>query len=132
MNAIRRICVKNTSDIVPASMKGREIARQMGFSATDQSRISLVISELARIISWNTTAPGEIVMSDARQNEHRGLEIACLVSLENMSNGDNATWAKNSSILWRSLTGVRQLADESMIEAQDEKQARVMLTKWRT
>jgi hypothetical protein len=130
MNATRRITINSTSDIVSASVKGREIARQLGFSATDQSRISLVISELARILSWGTSVPGEIVMCDKCQSGHRGLEIACLVDLDKLPEGQHNQLARKSSILWRNLARIRRLADESRVEEQNEQQACVMLTKW--
>ena len=130
MNATRRITINSTSDIVSASVKGREIARQLGFSATDQSRISLVISELARILSWDTNVPGEIFMSGKCQSGHRGLEIACLVDLDKLSEGQHNQLARKSSMLWRSLARIRRLADESRVEEQNEQQACVMLTKW--
>lgn len=130
MNATRRITINSTSDIVSASVKGREIARQLGFSATDQSRISLVISELARILSWGTSVPGEIVMSDKCQSGHRGLEIVCLVELDKLPEGQHHQLVQKSSILWRSLARIRRLADESRVEEQNEQQACVMLTKW--
>ncbi len=130
MNATRRITINSTSDIVSASVKGREIARQLGFSATDQSRISLVISELARILSWGTSVPGEIVMSGKYHSGHRGLEIVCLVDLDKLPEGQHNQLVQKSSILWRSLARIRHLTDESRVEEQNEQQACVMLTKW--
>ncbi len=42
--------IKNEWSIVAARQAGRELAKQIGFGAVDQARITTAISELARNI----------------------------------------------------------------------------------
>ena len=128
MDAERRIYINNDLDIVVVRMQARELAKQMGFGTADQARISLAASELARVLSWNTNETGEIIMSDTSQNGQHGLQVACLVNLEQVSLGDDK--AQGTSASNRSFAGACQLVDESIVEEQDDNQARVTLIKW--
>jgi hypothetical protein len=129
MGTERRIYINNDLDIVVVRMQAREMAKQMGFGTADQARISLAASELARVLSWNTDEPGEIVMTDASQNGQHCLQVACLVNLEQVSTGNEAN-SQETAVSSRSLAGACQLVDESIVEEQNDKQARVTLTKW--
>lgn len=130
MGTERRIYINNDLDIVVVRMQAREMAKQMGFGTADQARISLAASELARVLSWNTEESGEIVMSDASQNGQLGLQVVCLVNLEQVSTGNESNPAQETAVSSRSLAGACQLVDESIVEEQDDKQARVTLVKW--
>ena len=129
MGTERRIYINNDLDIVVVRMQARELAKQMGFGTADQARISLAASELARVLSWNTTDPGEIVMSDASQNGQHGLQVACTVNLTQIS-GDEADPAQGNPASSRSFAGACQLVDESIVEEQNDNQAQVTLIKW--
>jgi serine/threonine-protein kinase RsbT len=130
MSIERKVHVNNDLDIVMARMQARELAKQMGFRTADQARISLAASELARVLSWNNNRSGEIVMFSASQNGQQGLQVVCLVNLDYLPVGDKADWANEESIPARSLAGACQLVDESIVEEQDDKCARVTLIKW--
>jgi serine/threonine-protein kinase RsbT len=126
----RKIYVNNDLDIVVARMQAREMAKEMGFSTADQARISLAASELARVVSWNTNERGEIVISGASKSGHQGLQVTCLVRREYIPAGDMSNGGKETPVPNRSLAGARRLVDESTVETQDNKWARVILTKW--
>jgi serine/threonine-protein kinase RsbT len=128
MGIERRIYINNDLDIVVVRMQARELAKQMGFGTADQARISLAASELARVLSWNTGQSGEIIMSPATQNGQNGLQVACLVSLEQI--GDTNAVADKTTPSGRSLAGACQLVDESIVEEQGNNQAQVTLIKW--
>jgi len=131
MGTERRIYINNDLDIVVVRMQARELAKQMGFGTADQARISLAASELARVLSWNTSQSGEIIMSDANQNGQHGLQVACLVNLEQISSGGEASAAPDkTTVSGRSLAGACQLVDESIVEEQGNNQAQVTLIKW--
>ncbi len=130
MDIETKIYINNDLDIVMARMQAREVAKEMGFSTADQARISLAASEMARVLTWITHEPGEIVISRTSKNDHYGLQIACLVQrqhlpTEGVSNGEVAT-----SVPGRSIAGARQLVDESVVEEQNGEKARVTLIKW--
>ncbi len=123
MNAERRIYINNDLDVVVARMQAREMAKQMGFGTADQARISLAASELARVLSWNTRHSGEIIMCPAAKQGRHGLQIDCLISPDHLLSQSNS--GQNNS-----LTGARQLVDESIIEVQANRHTRVTLLKW--
>ena len=120
----RKIYINNDLDVVAARMQARELAKQMGFRTADQARISLAASELAKVLSWNTDAPGEIIMSDTSQNGYQGFQVVCKVDLRHLSADDQSSGPS------RSLAGACQLVDESIVEEQDTKLALVTLIKW--
>ena len=130
MGTERRIYINNDLDIVVVRMQARELAKQMGFGTADQARISLAASELARVLSWNTEQAGEIIMADASENGQHGLRVACLVDLGRISAGNDTDGAQSVVASNRSLAGACQLVDESIVEEQDDNQARVTLIKW--
>ncbi|MFN8453554.1 MAG: hypothetical protein U0401_02605 [Anaerolineae bacterium] len=127
MNTARRIYVNNDLDVVMARLQAREMAKQIGFGTADQARISLAASELARVLSWDTGQPGEIVMSDTQSNGQQGIQVTCLIKLEYLPQTDEMP---EGSVPSRNLAGACQLVDESVVEPLDNKQARVTLMKW--
>ena len=72
-----RINITQEIDIVTARHAGRLLAREQGFDRVDETRITTVISELARnILSYATE--GTIYIRTAIANGQRGVEIlAC-------------------------------------------------------
>jgi serine/threonine-protein kinase RsbT len=130
VSIVKRISINSDFDIVAARMQAREVAKQMGFDTADQARISLAASELARVIAWNRTQQSEIILSDAHKNGHQGLQVVCLIDTDYIQNGDKPNQTRDPSPPRRSLSGARQLMDESKTEVLDDKQARVTLLKW--
>ncbi|MBN1993193.1 MAG: hypothetical protein JW953_10855 [Anaerolineae bacterium] len=130
MSIASRISVSSDLDVVMARMEARKIAKEMGFNTADQARISLAASELARALSWNNDAPGEIVFSNATQNEQRGFQVSCLVKREHIPHRGHKHLAQNMSIPKRCLIGACQLVDESNIKELNDHQAQVTLIKW--
>ncbi|MBI1878149.1 MAG: hypothetical protein HYR94_07970 [Chloroflexi bacterium] len=107
------------------------MARQIGFGTADQARISLAASELARLLAWTQShQPREITMSPASRNGHPGIQVACLICLDQISGESEADESEELSKQNHSLEGARQLVDESFIEPQGHEYARVTLVKW--
>ena len=127
MDTETKIFVNNDLDIVMARMQARDIAKKMGFSTADQARISLATSELARVLSWATQESSVMVISNATRNGNQGLQVACLIQREHISE-ENGT--SEETVPHRSFVGACRLADESSVEVQDDEQARVTLIKW--
>lgn len=129
MNVVKKISINTAMDIVTTRMQVRETARAMGFGTADQARISLAASELARVLSRKYNER-EIIIAHAQKNGHQGVQIGCLIDLEYIENGDNASPSNGSSASRTSFAGARQLVDECNIEMLDDKQARVTLMQW--
>jgi serine/threonine-protein kinase RsbT len=129
MTKERRIYINNDLDVVVARMQAREMAKEIGFGTADQARISLAASELARVLSWNTSYSGEIVLASTTRNGQSGIQINCLVTIGDTPISDEADEEANDG-RFRSIAGARQLVDESVMEAQGNKYTRVILMKW--
>lgn len=128
-----KIHINNDLDVVTARMQARQLAKQMGFNTADQARISLAASELARVLSWNTSEVGEMIMSNAAgQNGYLGFQVVCLVNLKFIAPNPTQPDTEDFSIPRRSLAGACQLVDESIVEEQGSNKARITLIKWLT
>jgi serine/threonine-protein kinase RsbT len=133
MSTERKVYINNDLDIVTARMQAREMARQLGFGTADQARISLAASELARLLAWTPDRePREIIMSSATRNGHPGIQVVCLICFDQIPGESESNEAEELLKQNRSFEGARQLVDESFIEPQDNKYARVTLVKWLT
>lgn len=130
MNLQRKIYINNDLDVVTARMQAREMAKQLGFRTADQARISLAASELARVLSWNTNTPGEIIMSDADQNGQQGMQVICRVELKYLTTDNGSKQVSEILQPGHSLAGACQLVDESIVEEQNNQQALITLIKW--
>ncbi len=126
----RKIYVNNDLDVVTTRMQTREMAKALGFRTTDQARISLAASELARVLSYNTDIPGEIFIAATTNNGHQGLEVSCLVQTKYLSINERCQDSTLNSLPHRSLTGACQLVDESTVEKQNDQHVLVRLIKW--
>jgi hypothetical protein len=113
MSIAKRIYINNDIDIITARIQVREAAKQMGFGTTDQARISLAVSELARMLSWKHSHRSEIILSNAHKNGHQGIQVVCLIDLEYLQNGELSGQTKSPTTSHSNLTGARKLVDES-------------------
>lgn len=130
MNIVKRISINSDFDIVAARMQTREVAKQMGFGPADQARISLAASELARFISWRCHHQSEITLLNVQGDGYSGMHVVCLIDLEYLQNDHKSSQMKDPALPQRSLTGARQLVNESKIEVLDNKLARITLMQW--
>lgn len=69
-----RVSVAKDADVVTARQKAREIAEQVGFSATDLTLIATAISEIARNIV-KFAEHGEIVITRVSRNGRPGVSV---------------------------------------------------------
>ena len=135
-----RIYINNDLDIVNARMQARQVARQMGFGTADQARISLAASELANVLSWNSSESGEIILSEINRDERSGIQVMCVVDMAtiplNQEEGRRGEVSALASPLYglehnQNLSSACRLVDESFIEAQNERYTRVTLVKFK-
>ncbi len=130
MHVEKKVQISDDLDIVIVRIQTRNVAKKMGFDTINQARISLAASELARALCGNAGGSREIIMSDARQNGHAGLQLSCLVNLEHAPTKDKTDWAQEPSIVSRNLSGACLLVDESFVEGQGGEHIRITLTIW--
>ena len=126
---VARVDVRSDADVRTAREKGSEIARDLGFSATDLTMIATAISELARNIIWYA-GHGEVQLTVERDDSLSGLVVIA------SDDGPGVTKAlqdgySTSGSRGLGLSGVRRLMDEFQIESSIDKGTVVTAKKWR-
>lgn len=119
-------------DIVTARQKGRELARDLGFTSTDLALIATAISELARnIILYANT--GQIVLSVVENGTRRGLKVIARDDGPGIPDIERALEEgfSTSRSLGLGLSGVRRLMDEFDIVSEIGNGTTVTVKKWR-
>jgi serine/threonine-protein kinase RsbT len=128
-----RISVASDADIVVARQKGRALAAELGFSATDATFIATAISELARnIVAY--AKRGEITLGvlENSSKDQQGLQVVARDEGPGISNVTRALHGGHSSSgsLGLGLPGVRRLVDEFEITTEVGKGTTVSVKKW--
>lgn len=128
------ICVSiaTDQDVVAARQKGRAMALELGFSASDSTLLATAISELARnIVSY--AGQGEIVLHATQNSGRPGVTVVArdagpgIPSLEQALRDGYST----SGSLGLGLPGVRRLVDEFEIISEVGRGTTVTVRKWK-
>jgi serine/threonine-protein kinase RsbT len=119
-------------DIVTARQKGRELARDLGFTSTDLALIATAISELARNIILYANS-GEVVLSVVENGTRRGLKVVARDDGPGIPDIERALEEgfSTSRSLGLGLSGVRRLMDEFDIVSEVGNGTTVTVKKWR-
>lgn len=119
-------------DIVTARQKGRELARDLGFTSTDLALIATAISELARNIILYANS-GQIVLSVVENGTRRGLKVIARDDGPGIPDIERALEEgfSTSRSLGLGLSGVRRLMDEFDIISEIGNGTTVTVKKWR-
>lgn len=132
---LRRFHVKisgsESTVVVAARGAAREVARELGFSVVDQTRIATAVSEIVRNIVMYAGS-GWIAITEARGGERVGIEIEAedegpgIENVELVLRGGYST----SGGFGRGIAGARALMDEFHLESAVGKGTRVVMRKW--
>ena len=134
MVAEERVPIRSDADIIVARQKGRELARQLGFSSTDLVLITTAISELARNIVLYAHS-GEMILGTT--NGTNGASVGMVVTAQDEGPGiadtDLAMQSgfSTSGSLGLGLPGVRRLMDEVDLRSQVGVGTTVVAKKWK-
>jgi serine/threonine-protein kinase RsbT len=125
------IRVESEADLVTARMKGRELARQLGFSTVDQTLIATAISELGRNI-LRYAGLGEVLLMPAGRGGQDGIVV---VARDNGPGIPDVGLAmqdgySTSRGLGMGLPGTKRLMDEFQILSEPGRGTTVTVTKW--
>jgi serine/threonine-protein kinase RsbT len=126
-----RIPIASDLDLVAARQAGRQLAREVGFSSTDQTLIATAISEVARNIMQHATA-GEVVLSRVREPGRQGVVVVAkdtgpgipdleLALREGYTTGGG---------LGLGLPGARRLMEDFELRSEVGKGTIVVMKKW--
>ena len=121
-------------DIVASRQRAREVARQLGFGAVDQSRIATAVSELARnIVRYATDGSGDVAIREVSASGRIGIEI--VVSDDGPGIPDVETALRDGYTsgggMGMGLPGTRRLMDEMTIDSVVGRGTVVTIRKWR-
>ncbi len=127
-----RIAIRSDSDIVLARQRGREVAAEAGFQATEMTLIATAISELARNIV-RYAKQGEIVLGLVRNSTCTGISITARDEGPGIWNVEQAMQVgySTSGGLGLGLPGVKRLMDEIDIDSKLGEGTTVRATKWK-
>ena len=126
-----RIPVSSDSDLVVARRKGRALAEESGFSASEATLIATAISELARNIV-NYAGTGEIRISLIDGAGRRGISIVASDAGPGIADTRLALREgfSTSGGLGLGLPGVRRIMDEFDIVSEAGRGTKVTVIKW--
>ena len=127
-----RITIASDGDVVVARQKGRGLAAELGFSATDQALIATAISELARNIVLYARR-GDMKVGAVENGGRRGIEVVAHDDGPGIASVERALEAgfSTSGGLGLGLPGVRRLVDNLEIISAPGKGTTVRATIWR-
>jgi RNA polymerase sigma factor (sigma-70 family) len=127
-----RIPIQTDADVVTARRRGRELAAQAGFSATELTIIATAISEIARNIVMFAER-GEVLVSLVGENSRQGVTVVARDAGPGIPDLKQAVRDGYSGYggMGLGLPGSRRLMDEFEITSEVDKGTTVTMTKWR-
>ena len=132
--AAERLDIVGEEGIVAGRQLARLMARSLGFSLVDQSRIATAVSELARnVVRYATGQRGEMRIREIRGARGTGLEIVISDEGPGIDDIELAMQAgySSGSGLGMGLPGTRRLVDEMDIQSALGQGTIVTIRKWR-
>jgi serine/threonine-protein kinase RsbT len=126
------VAINSDQDIVVARQRGRALAAELGFSATDSTLLATAISELARnIVSY--ARKGEITLKTIHGSSREGILVVASDDGPGIPDIRQALrdGFSTSGSLGLGLPGVRRLMDEFQIASQAGRGTTVTVKKWK-
>jgi serine/threonine-protein kinase RsbT len=127
-----RVSVSSDADLVAARRKGRALAEQSGFSASEATLVATAISELARnIVSY--AGNGEILIGKVDGSNGPGISVVARDRGPGIADIERAVHQgySTSGGLGLGLPGVRRIMDEFDIVSEQGKGTVVSVIKWK-
>jgi serine/threonine-protein kinase RsbT len=126
-----QVSVSSAADIVEARQKGRALAMDLGFDATDLTTIATAISELARNLV-DHAEHGTITLSSIRHNGFPGL---CIVASDEGSEIRNIlphpqSGCSSAQPLGVGIPGATRMMDDFEVKSKPGKGTVVTMRKW--
>ncbi|MBA2463629.1 MAG: sigma-70 family RNA polymerase sigma factor [Nocardioidaceae bacterium] len=127
-----RVAITRDADVVTARQRGRGVAADLGFTATELTLIATAISEIARNIV-KFAERGEMLISLVTESGNRGITVVArdvgpgIEDLDQAMRDGYSTYAG----LGLGLPGAKRLMDEFDVVTEVGKGTTVTMTKWR-
>jgi hypothetical protein len=119
VNKRQTIVVRRDFDVIVARSRVRDLARNMGLRTSDQARISLATSSVARALRLGESCQGEIVIESVNGLDRACVRVTCRVD-DNAGNGFSPS----------KFVDARSMTDEMTVEALPDGSVQVVLVKW--
>jgi|SRR5215469_14847063 len=126
------VAINSDEDIILARKRGRALATEIGFVATDATLIATAISELARnIVSY--ASKGEVILRVVNGSNRKGLSIIASDNGPGIRDVHQALrdGFSTSGSLGMGLPGVRRLMDEFEVASEPGRGTTVTVKKWK-
>jgi len=119
MNESQTIAVRTEFDVFTARMQVRKLAQAIGFDITDQARIALATSSLARALRLGETHQGHVNVDCLGEEGRTGMRVVC-----------TAVNGAGSDLASRTFTDTRWLVDNLTVEELPPNDLQVTVVKW--
>lgn len=124
------VWILNEWDIIEARSLGKTAARELGFNAVDQAKITVAISELARNI-FKYAGRGQIHLCQLLSENNPGLQVHAVdqgpgMDIEKVMVDGYST----SGGLGCGLSGVKRLMDDFTVTSSPEEGTSILTSKW--
>lgn len=125
------IAIRKPADIVSARQKGRDLARELGFTLTEATLVATAISELARNMLLYAKG-GEIRLQVAQNSTQKGITVIAKDSGPGIPDLRRALAGgfSTSGGLGLGLSGVRRLMSTMDVATEAGKGTTVTATMW--
>ena len=126
-----RVPVARDADVVTARLTGRQVASELGFSATDATLVATAISEIARNIV-KFADRGEILIRAVSRGDRRGISIVARDVGQGIADLDRALQDGYSTYqgLGLGLPGAKRLMDAFHLRSVPGEGTTVTMEKW--
>jgi hypothetical protein len=71
------IAVRRDFDVIVARSRVRDLARNMGLGPSDQARISLATSSVARVLGMGESCQGEVIIESVNSQDRACVRVTC-------------------------------------------------------
>jgi serine/threonine-protein kinase RsbT len=124
------VWILNEWDIIEARSLGKTAARELGFNAIDQAKVTVAISELARNI-FKYAGRGQIHLCQQFSESNPGLQVLAVdqgpgMDIEKVMIDGYST----SGGLGGGLSGVKRLMDDFTVTSSPEAGTSILTSKW--
>jgi serine/threonine-protein kinase RsbT len=127
-----RVPINADPDLVAARQAGREVARELGFSSTDQTLIATAISEIARNIVQHARS-GEVTVTPVIEPMRKGVVIVATdvgPGIPDLELALREGYTTSATGLGLGLPGARRLVEEFHVSSELGKGTTVVMKKW--
>lgn len=131
MDTSEPLAVASDTDVVTARQRARDLARELGFSTTDQTTIATAVSEIARnIVAY--AGRGEVSVRAAEEGGRHGLVVVARDEGPGIPDVERALGDgySTSGSLGVGLSGSKRLMDHLDIESGAGVGTTVTMRKW--